>query len=183
MRVILLVAAAAFSTGAWAAEPAPLEPALQFSWTFGATRTPAPPQLRLGVYPGDLAWRRMWADLGVRDSVQLPRRPELLGVELGRDPQWRLAGLSLDQAEASEPNWPLRIGVGAAVVVGVWALAVREFGEALAEGLGEGFAPGPDDGDAGDDDGDRGGILCVNGQCVLPCGGTGPINSCNDGQG
>jgi hypothetical protein len=105
-------------------------------------------------------------------------RPELLGVDLGRDPQLRFAGLSLDQAEASQPNWPLRIGVGALVVVGVWALAMHEFGETLAESLGEGFATGPDDGDAGDDE-DQGGILCLNGQCVLPCGTTGPINSCN----
>jgi hypothetical protein len=28
---------------------------------------------------------------------------------------------------------------------------------------------------------DQGGIVCIDGQCVLPCGGTGPINSCNDG--
>jgi hypothetical protein len=181
MRAILLAAAAAFSASAWSAGPPPLEPALQLNWSFGASSAPAPPQLRFGVYPGDLAWRRMWADLGVRETAQLPQRPELLGVDFGRDPQWRFAGLSLDQAEASKPNWPLRIGVGAAVVVGVWALALHKFGETLAESLGEGFAPRPDD-DAGDDDDDRGGILCLNGQCVLPCG-NGPINSCNDGHG
>lgn len=181
MRSILLAAAAAFSIGVNAAEPQPLEPALQLNWRFGAAIAPTLPQLRLGLYPGDLAWRRMWSDFGVHEAAQLPPRPELLGIDLGRDPQWRLAGLSLDQGESSQSNWPLRIGVGALVVVGVLTLAVRAIGKTLGEGLGEMVTPQPDGDGSNRDDPDQGGILCVNGQCVLPCGATGPINSCNGG--
>jgi hypothetical protein len=164
-----------------AGPPQALEPALQLSWRFGATAASPAPQLRLGVYPGDLAWQRLCADLGVRELAQLPQRPELVGIAFGREPRWHLGGLALDGTATSEPNWPLRIGVGVAVVVGVGALAISAVGDAWGDAAEAAFTPPA--GEDADDDGDdgQGGILCVDDQCVLPCDTTGPVNSCNDG--
>ncbi|WP_370307818.1 hypothetical protein [Sinimarinibacterium flocculans] len=169
--VLVVLGTAAASAG----EPPVLEPALQMNWQFGSRATSAAPQWRLGLYPGDLAWRRMSADLGMRELAERSPRAELLGLQIGGTSRWHLGGLALDTTEPSEPNWPLRIGIGVAVAVGVWVVAIDEVGEALAEGL------GPQPGETDDEDEAQGGILCIDGQCVLPCGTTGPVNGCNGG--
>lgn len=187
IRGLLALLTAVACMSARAGDERAIEPGLQLQWAFGGETTQSAPSLRLALFPSAIAWQAMSAELGVREIGAL-ERPSLLDVELLQPAELRLLGLPLRQTyaglAAADDGEGLHWGVTAAGitlgVLGGLALLVNEAGDEIEEDLDGGFEPQPD-GDDGDDSDSGGGILCINDQCVLPCGSTGPVNSCNDG--
>lgn len=87
------VLACAVVCPAFAGDSNALEPGLRFAWSFGA-QTDTQPSLSLGLYPNDLGWRRMWADMGA-DEMSRIGKPAVLDLHIGADSGLRLMGLPL----------------------------------------------------------------------------------------
>lgn len=167
-----------------------LQPALQVSWTFGQTGPEQPLRLSLGWYPNDLGWQRMWRDAGLNRAT--PPRPAVVELRWNGHPSVGLMGLPLDSAllwssaNAGERpnNWPLIFGSTLLALGATAALVVQQTENAVEDAVDDGsnsFFDNNQDDDDGEGDDNDGGILCINGVCVIPCGLSGPIGSCAGG--
>jgi hypothetical protein len=79
-----------------AADPAPVEPGLRLSWSFGATADAAPPTLSLGLYPNAVGWQRLWGDLGARELASVVERPAVIELRWSESAELRLMNLPLN---------------------------------------------------------------------------------------
>ncbi|TJY59954.1 hypothetical protein E4T66_12285 [Sinimarinibacterium sp. CAU 1509] len=180
------------------ATPDLLEPGLKFNWDFGAAHADHRTSLRLGLYPSDLGWRRLWLASGANEMSAVVDKPAVLDLRFGDDHGVHLMGLPLDARlqslgategdGASHGNWGLRVGAIVLAAGAATAVMLNALGNAAEDGLdksidehfaGDSSNSNSDTGSGSDTGG--GGILCINGVCAIPCGTTGPINSCNSG--
>jgi hypothetical protein len=165
------------------AAPALLEPGLRFSWDFGAAHADSRATLRLGLYPSDLGWRRLWLASGTDEMATVLEKPAVLDLRFGDDHGLHLLGLPLDArlrilgaAEGDgggHGNWGLRVGAivlaaGAATAI-ILNAAANATEDGISDSIDEHFAG--DSGDDSDDGDDGGGILCNDNGCLIPCCG------------
>lgn len=162
-----------------------LEPGLRFAWSFGAAQTQGAPSLSLGLYPNDLGWRRLWADMGAEEMSRVDR-PAVLDLHVGAASGLRLMGLPLtaqalglnaDGEDAGGARFmrPALIVLAAGAAA---ALVISAAGDA-AEDNNPTVNPTPEGGDGSRIDGvGPDGVACVNGQCAVPCETT---DTCSNG--
>jgi len=173
MKKALLLVGALLALPAHA-EPSALQHGLYWNMDFGLQQTPV--AARYGFAVGHpLGQEQPAAPIARVDVTDHGMLAQVAGFALTRS-------FRLDQQEdaaGTEPpqprpwyarRWVWWTGLGLAATAAVVA------GSDASEENDENNPQAPND---DPDGGSQGGIGCVNGECVLPCGETGPINSCN----